>query len=61
MEVDFSDRAPGGAVGGDQWGYMHFKRPLPTKLVCADWYIATTSFERRLLNIGTVDEIWKKM
>jgi hypothetical protein len=61
MEVDFFDHAPGGMKGGDKWGYMHFKRPLPTKLVCSDWYVATTSFDRRLLNIGTVDEVWKKM
>eukprot|EP00935_MAST-01C_sp_MAST-1C-sp1_P000259 g259.t1 len=61
MKVDFSDTAPGGHSGHNQWGYMHFTRPLPTQLVCADWYIATSSFERRTLNIGTVDEIWKKM
>ena len=61
MEVSFSSTAPGGKVGGNKWGYLHFKIGLPTKLKCADSYIAGTKFGKRTLSVGTIDHIYKKM
>ena len=61
MEVSFSSHAPGGEAGGKRWGYLHFKVGLPTKLDCADAYIAGSKYGKRSLSVGTVDHIYKKM
>ena len=62
MEVTFSQHNPAGADGGHTWGYLHFKvDALPSKVICADSYIAGTRYAKRTLSVGTVDHIYKKM
>ena len=61
MTVSFYDHSPDGKRGGNKWGYLHFKTPLPSKLVCSDSYVAGTKFSRWTLNVGTIDHITKPM
>jgi hypothetical protein len=61
MKVQFHSYAPGGIDGGDQWGYLHFTVPLPSKLVCSDGYVIGTKYATRHLDVGTIDHITKKM
>eukprot|EP00943_MAST-04B_sp_MAST-4B-sp1_P004532 g4532.t1 len=61
MEISFMSNAPGGKSGGKSWGYLHFKVGFPTKINCADSYIAGSKFAKRTLSVGTIDHIYKKM
>ena len=61
MSLSFHSYAPGGAVGGDKWGYLHFEGGFPSSLTCGDRYVAATKYMDRLITVGPVNKLLKPM